>query len=306
MLHDTIPIYIHRLTKFYPNLNKLARSRKLEENSNQLIDIDVVIPAKDDEDKAFENRYLALMEKYNIPTKNYGDILYICQKPLYDFEHIKDLQSIDAQTENALDFLIGYQELVIEVAAKRAAGKEYYAKDKEDAIIIQVKDKHTNEATPLIYDGAGRFIVKMIYNAFKTSFRNISLSYLLADYDDIPPLEKLKELKSSEWESDKRIQKEMVHETAHILTQYFEEYIPKAVLSRKKNLFIYELFYLFNILQYAGKVSDIETLNIKREHLRLRYRLPLEKKYHTSLISELLKNYNKRKKHLSSAFLNIT
>lgn len=294
MIHDKIPVDISRLKEYFPEFDTIYQQNNPVNNESIIFNADATLDINEDEQVAFENRYILLMKKYSLPEDCYSDIFYINQKIIHDLNLLKALSASDTQIQNALDFLIGYQELVEEVNIKGY---------REDPIIIQVKDKGSNGAVPLLYDGSGRFIVKMIYKAFKTSFHDVNLSYLLEDYPEIPPLDILQKLKSHKWGKNEKLTKEMLSKTADILTDYFERHLPEGALSRKKNLFIYELFYLFNTLQYAGKVIDIDSKTLKREHLNSPYKLPLDRKQHSLFIKELIKNSKKRNNPLSGAFL---
>ncbi|MES2447301.1 MAG: hypothetical protein V4546_08975 [Bacteroidota bacterium] len=305
MVYDKLPIDISRLKSYFPELKKIYDSN-IPVNGEQLVyNAEIALDIKEEERKEFEQRYLLLMDKFGIINESYiyTDIFYITQKIIHELELLNSLISLDSQTLNALDFLIEYQELVLEVDAKRTSGDSRYQSDKEDAIIIQVKDRHSNGGIPLIYDGAGRLIMKMVYKAFKTTFHNTSLSHILEEHDEIPSLATLKRLRMPRISRDVTLSKEMLSATADILTSYFKSYLPKGSLSRKKNLFIYELFYLFNTLKYAGKVKDIDCSKLKRTNLNIVYSLPLEANKHSSLITELIKNSNRRDKPLSGAFL---
>ncbi|WP_175470551.1 hypothetical protein [Pedobacter hartonius] len=271
-----------------------------------IINMEILLEINEGEQNAFESRYLLLIEKYGIPEDAAGDILYINQKITHDLTNLDIIRNADTQTLNALDFLIGYQKLVDDINIKKAQNKTGYTTNEEDPITIQVKDRHSNGAVPLLYEGSGRFIVKMIYQALKTSFNNTALSYILDDYPEIPPLEQLIYLRGEDMDSRKLIAREMVAKTASILSAYFEKYIPKPVYSKKKNSIIYELFYLFDTLKYAGKVMDVDSSTLIRMNLKKDYTLPLDKSRHADFIKEVIKNDHRRDHPLSGAFLTFT
>ncbi len=308
MVYDKLPIDISRLKFYFPEFEQIYNNNKPVNNEPLIYNAEIALDISEQEKEAFEQRYLQLLTKFNIPTTDYAltDILYICQKVIHELQLIETLRDLDPQTLNALDFLIGYQELVQEVNKNKSLNKHNYKSNDEDAIIIQVKDKHSNGAIPLHYDGSGRLIVKMIYKAFKTTFYNTTLSHVLENYDEIPPLEVLRELKTPNATKDSTLTKEMLSATAEILSEYFDKYLPKGILSRKKNLFIFELFYLFNTLHYAGKVMKTESETLLRAHLNPEYSLPLKSDKRSIFITELIKNSNRRDKPLSGAFLSFT
>lgn len=303
MVYENIIIDISKLRHYYPKLKDIYNANKPIYDEAILYHADIALDISKDEKDVFEQLYLLLMRKFNIPEQSYTDIFYITQYMTFQSQTIEFLDDLDPQTTHALNFLIGYQELVKEVDEKKQNNVGEISKS--DPIIIQVKNKKANGAIPLYYDGSGRLIVNMIYKAFKTTFHNTTLSHLLDDYPDIPPLEKLKELKTPGQDKKERIAKEMLGETARILSQYFIDYLPVGLLNRKKNLLVYELFYLFNTLQYAGKVKEINSSSLIRKQLNIPYLLPLDKTTHSSFITEFIKNHNKRDKDPSGAFLKV-
>lgn len=305
MVHDEILVNVSKLKYFYPVLDGLSK-KNASGDEPLILGIDILLEINQGEQDDFESRYLLLMEKYSIPEDAVGDILYINQKVFYDLISIDTLRQLNQQTQNALDFLIGYQQLVAEIKLKGEQNKPGYGTNDIDPLIIQVKDKFSNGAVPLFYEGSGRFIVKMIYQAIKTSFNNTALSYILEDYPEIPPLEQLIYLRQEDIGSRKLIAREMVAKTASILSDYFEEYIPKPVHSKKKNLIIYELFYLFDTLKYAGKVMGVDSDTLRRTNLKKDYNLPLDKSKHSNFIKEVIKNGQRRDYPLSGAFLTFT
>jgi len=307
MVHDNIPINLSRLKDYFPELKKLYKQSIPADNEPLVTNAEISLEIEEGEQDDFERRYLLFIQKYNIPEDSIGDILYINQKITYDLNHVTELSFVDNNVHKALDFLIGYQQLVEDVELKKIRDQDGYRSNQPDPIIIQVKDKGSNGATPLNFDGSGRFIVKMIYQAFKSSFNNTSLSHILEEYPEIPPLKTLLLLRAPDFIKHKVITQEMLSKTAVILSKYFDDYFAEAVYKRKKNLIIYELFYLFDTLKYSGKVMNIDSgKELRRVNLKTEYILPLDESQHSSFIKELIKNNNRRNQPLSGAFMSFT
>ena len=307
MVQDTIPINLSRLKDYFPELEKLYNRNIPIDNEPLLMNAEISLEIDEGEQDAFERRYLFFIEKYGIPEDTIGDVLYINQKITYDLNSLTEFSMVDNNVHKALDFLIGYQKLVEEVEVKKMKNKEGYKTNQADPIIIQVKEKGSNGAISLNYDGSGRFIVNMIYQAFKTSFNNTSLSYVFEEYTEIPPLKTLLLLRAPDFIRHKVIAQEMLSKTAVILSKYFEDHFAESVYKRKKNLIIYELFYLFDTLKYAGKVMKIDSSkDLKRVNLKTDYILPLDESKHSDFIKELIKNNNRRDTPLSGAFMTFT
>ena len=117
MVYDKLPINVSRLNTYFPELTRIY-NKNIHVNDKELIyHAEITLDIEDEEKEAFEHRYIQLMNKFKVSNDgySYADIIYICQKTLYELEFMLDLISLDPQTLNALDFLIGYQELVKEV-----------------------------------------------------------------------------------------------------------------------------------------------------------------------------------------------
>lgn len=283
-----------RLYRYYPELtgelNNLNHSFEKKPGFNIVLERD----SNDDNTKdgakeksvvldPFESRFKLLMNKYGIAEEYWIDLIYINQVILKELENEQFFFELDPETSNAIDFLIGYQELVKQEENSKKTSNN------TDPFVIHVKRKSHNTGVSLNYHGSAQLIMRQIFKAFKTSFANPTLSLLLEDYKEIPSIDVLKDFNLPPEIKRNNLAKKLLQNSAEILSDYFEKYIPKKVHSRKKNLIIFELFYLFDTIRYAGSVLKVDTLSIRRRNLDIVYSLPFNESKCSEMIKELMK-----------------
>lgn len=284
MIYQSSTIDLSRLKLYYPELKETFKRLNHTEVNGLKFNVDLAYDLPETELKPFETRFALLMNKYNIVEEFWTDLTYINQIIITELENVQFFSELDPETSNAIDFLIGYQDLVKQ---ESKSGKN---SAKNDPFVIQFKRKSQNGGINLNYHGSAKLVVKLIYKAFKTSFNNPTLSNLLEDYKEIPPINVLEEFIMPPNIKRNNLAKMLLQESAEILSDYFEKHIPKNVFARKKNLIIFELFYLFDTFRYAGSILNIDTSNIRRRNLNTIYTLPTFKDHsYSEIIKELIK-----------------
>jgi hypothetical protein len=275
MIYESFTVNLSRLQLYYPEIKEIVTklNRKIDETKE--FDIPCAFDLQESEINPFQDRFAQLMNKYKIDQDFWADLIYINQVIIRELENDQLFFELDPETSSAIDFLIGYHELVQE-EEKLAKNKKADLEDetKKDPFVIQFKSKSLNGGVNLDYHGSAQLIMKHIFKAFKTTFANPTLSLLLEDYKEIPPIEVLKEINLPPTVKRDKLAKSLLISSAEILSDYFEKYIPEKVHSRKTNLIIFELFYLFDTLQYGGSLSTIDTSTIRKRNLNAAYTLP--------------------------------
>ncbi len=283
MIYHSFTINLSRLHSYYPELDNTFNKLKPTGDQDLSFNIDFAFDLQESDIDPFQDRFAKLMDYYKIDQDFWADLIYINQVIIRELENEQFYFELDPETSNAIEFLIGYQEVVKQ---EFKSGKK---SSNTDPFVIQFKRKSQNGGVNLNYHGSAQLIVKQIYKAFKTSFANPTLSLLLEDYKEIPTIEVLKELNLPPAIKRDNLAKRLLQNSAEILSDYFEKHIPKEVHSRKKNLIIFELFYLFDTFQYAGSVLKVDTSSIRRRNLDIVYSLPFTESKCSEMIKELLK-----------------
>ncbi|OYZ30394.1 MAG: hypothetical protein B7X86_13910 [Sphingobacteriales bacterium 17-39-43] len=283
MIYHSFTVNLPRLYPYYPEMGNTFNKLNHTGAEDLGFKIDLAFDLQESEVDPFQDRFAQLMNKYNIADEFWIDLIYINQVIIRELDNDQFYFELDPETSNAIDFLIGYQEIVKEElkSSKKSTTK--------DPFVIQFKRKSQNGGVNLDYHGSAQLILKLIFKAFKTSFANPTLSLLLEDYKEIPPIEVLKEFQLPPQAKREKFAKYLLQQSAEILSDYFEKYIPKKVHSRKKNLIIFELFYLFDTFQYGGSILNVDASSIRRRNLDIVYSLPFNESKCSQMIKELLK-----------------
>lgn len=283
MIYEPFPVNLSRLQLYYPEIKEIVAKLNYKIDETNEFNITCVFDLQESEIEPFQDRFAQLMDKYKINQNYWADLIYINQVITRELENDQFFFELDPETSNAIDFLIGYQEIVKEElkSSKKSTTK--------DPFVIQFKRKSQNGGINLNYHGSAQLIMKHIFKAFKTSFANPTLSLLLEEYKEIPPIEVLKEFQLPPQAKREKFTKYLLQQSAETLSNYFEKYIPKKVHSRKKNLIIFELFYLFDTFRYGGSILNVDTSLIRRRNLDIVYSLPFNESKCSQMIKELLK-----------------
>lgn len=206
----------------------------------------------------FVRAWEALMEKFKIPTTHHNYILYITQSFYSKLEKDNEFYYDVQNATNAVDFFIGYLK---EAELARTKGKFKTLSDAiDDKLSIQIKNTYSGLPVTLSYPTATRVIIEHLYKSLRSS--DVALHSVLNDYKSIPSLETLTEIKQNLQVDLDYPYRYYLIETIGLLKKYFDHYLSKE-LSRKQHLFIFELLYLFNFLQYSGVVGKTDGKDFK-------------------------------------------
>lgn len=209
------------------------------------------VDIQDNESIFFVREWETLMERFSIPSKHHSYILFLTQT-FYSKLEQDNLYFYDVQNAaNAIDFFIGYLK---EAEFAKIRGKFDSTEEAIDnKIHLQVKSPYSGLPVAIDYPGVTRLSINHLYKSIKA--HDIILREPLHKFPLIPPIEVLNEIKTTlEIELNNPYLYYLL-QTISLLQRYLNAYLSKE-LSRKQHLFIFELLYLFNFLQYAGKVNN--------------------------------------------------
>lgn len=196
----------------------------------------------------FIEAYATLMKNYKIPEMHHGSIIYILQ--LVDSKAellLNSLEDFDSEAVEILDFFIKYLKNNPPETASRF----------NPTILRPYEGKSIKSPfTP-------QFIANSIANNLKDQTANFFISNLFKQFDGIPPIEELKEAKKElEFFTYAPITIPIL-ETVEQLDDYIVNNLSEEV-SRKKQVFIYDLLYLMDYLTYIKPKDDVNYRSIKR------------------------------------------
>lgn len=205
------------------------------------------IHIKPDEVESFVSAWDELMLKFKIPAEHQPPLFYIL-KSFYttlktDFETIYDLNN----TLQAIDFFISYQEAADKVEAKYANSNSKFDE------LIKLQIVAANQPISLDYPGITKATINLLYTFLKGN--DIHLIYHLGPHSEIPSVDILNDIKERlNHNYDYKYQLWLIY-TLEQVKEYINAHLAQALV-RKVNLFIFEVLYLFDLLQYAGKVNN--------------------------------------------------
>lgn len=196
----------------------------------------------------FIEAYATLMKNYKIPSVHHGSIIYILQLVNSKAELLlNSIEDFDTQAVEILDFFIKH--LKINPAE---------TSDKSNTTILRPY-KSKSIKTPF----TPQFIVNSIATTLKGQTANIFISNLFKKFDGIPPIEELKEAKKElEFFTYAPITIPIL-ETVEQLDDYIVNNLGEEV-SRKKQVFIYDLLYLMDYLTYLKSQDGKDYRLLKR------------------------------------------
>jgi len=225
------------------------------------------IHLKEDEIDLFMIAWDTLMRKFSITDSHQLHIFAILRNFFStvdtDFLTIYELNN----SLEAIKFFIIYKEAMDKIEMRH--------KSSSANIDSLVKLQFLVASTPLTlnYPNIGKAYFNLLYKLLRTS--DLNLLYHLEPYPELPSLKTLYKIKAIlDNEYDYKYQLWLI-DTIEQLKEYINGNLSKP-LSRTTNLFTFELLYLFNILQYGGKVnkSDCAKFKLKNESVKSKF-LPL-------------------------------
>ncbi len=195
----------------------------------------------------FMEGYNTLMKRYNIPELHRGSILYILQLVNTKAEALlNSLEDFDTQSVEILEFFISYQKTNSEIAIK-----------------FNPTNLKPNQGGSIKTPFTPQFIVNSIATTLKGQTANIFISKLFRKFDGIPPIEVLTQAKKElEFFTYAPITIPIL-ETIEQLDDYIVNNLGEEV-SRKKQVFIYDLLYLMDYLTYLKSQYDKDYRLLKR------------------------------------------
>jgi hypothetical protein len=208
------------------------------------------IRIKPDEVECFVSAWDEVMNKFKIPDNHQPQLFFIL-KSFYttidtDFETIYDLNN----ALEAINFFIRYREAADKIEVKYGSSNSKFDE------LMKLQIVAANQPISLDYPGITKATINLLYNFLKGN--DIHLIYHLGPHPEIPSLDILNGIKGHlNHNYDYKYQPWLIY-TLEQVKEYINTHLTQ-VLIRKVNLFIFEVFYLFNLLQYAGKVNNIDS-----------------------------------------------
>jgi len=199
---------------------------------------------KDEEVQPFMFAWEALMSRFNISPIHHKPFLEIVSDTFElidrDTLYIYELNS----AIDAIDFLIEYSERFDKLAKEKSIPNlDNLAKVRVELNQREIEFK---------YPSAAQVIVKSLYHYLRNNDNFLHSEFFTAEA--LPSTDFLKTVRQRLGDKLKYGNQYYVIRLSKDLQTYIEEHL-KAPLSRKVNLFIFEILYLFNLLRYAGKVK---------------------------------------------------
>lgn len=212
------------------------------------------IHIKNEEVEYFMIAWEDLMNKFNIPDEHQPALFHIMKNFFItldaDFETIYDLNN----SLEAINFFISYREAADKIEAKYESSSPRF----DELIKLQVLA--SNAVLPFNYPGITIAAVNLLYHFLKGN--DVHLRYHFEPYDQLPPAEILIGIKDLLNHSYSYKYQLWLIDTVKQLKGYINANLAQPLV-RKVNLFIFELLYLFDILQYAGKIDHEDSIRFK-------------------------------------------
>lgn len=196
----------------------------------------------------FIEAYATLMKNYKIPEIHHGSIIYI-------------LQLVNSKAELLLNSLEDFDNEAVEILGffiKYLTNNPPETNSRFNPTILRPYEGKSIKSpfTP-------QFIANSIANSLKRQTANFFISNLFKEFEGIPPIEELKEAKKElEFFTYAPITVPILEMVEH-LDDYIINNLSEEV-SRKKQVFIYDLLYIMDYLTYLKSQDDKHHRLLKR------------------------------------------
>lgn len=203
---------------------------------------------KQEEVPLFKVAWENLMTKFKIPELQQAPLFEIMQTFYLTFEHhALYIYELNCAIE-AIDFFMEYTERFDKLKeGKTELEIDKYAKVQFEIAAYDIMFK---------YPSISQIAFKALYNHFRDN--DNFLRHYFYKFEQPPSTIELREIKSQLGNQQDDGMQYYVVQHIETLKAHIHDHLAKE-LSKKVNYFIFELLYLFNIIQYAGKVGGVNS-----------------------------------------------